>query len=441
VHPTPGVFTLPGAGTFSGGEFKVHEQNIDPVIKFTAAKKIHLAGWLEVKEKIPDDEAELSVEERKYSSADIDLYADWRRVNPYEMKSDEGMVVVQPKYCSFDIECNSKNHNSKLPNADEPKNCVFQIAMIFGRMGDREGSKRKVLLSMFNPHDIPETEVIRCRNEKELLLTFTALIKAEDPDIFIGYNIMKFDWDYMIERAEKYGFYPRFMELSRIIGKRAELKKSSWSSSAYGEQSFRFPNCHGRTNVDVLLEVERNFRLPTYSLNAVSEFFLKDKKDDISPRQLFMLFQITDEILPQVKDRNPTLRELKQIRRRVLDIFPLRKTHGVVRELRRQLLKAKPSEIKDLIREALTITGRYCVQDTVLPIDLAEKLNLWTTMEEMGQRYARPGLLPSHSRSADQSPRSGLPRDHLQQHHHPVQHEEGLGREVPGCHRHRGQPR
>ena len=374
---------IPGAGTFSGGEFKVHEQNIDPVIKFTAAKKIHLAGWLEVKEKIPDDEAELSVEERKYSSADIDLYADWRRVNPYEMKSDEGMVVVQPKYCSFDIECNSKNHNSKLPNADEPKNCVFQIAMIFGRMGDREGSKRKVLLSMFNPHDIPETEVIRCRNEKELLLTFTALIKAEDPDIFIGYNIMKFDWDYMIERAEKYGFYPRFMELSRIIGKRAELKKSSWSSSAYGEQSFRFPNCHGRTNVDVLLEVERNFRLPTYSLNAVSEFFLKDKKDDISPRQLFMLFQITDEILPQVKDRNPTLRELKQIRRRVLDIFPLRKTHGVVRELRRQLLKAKPSEIKDLIREALTITGRYCVQDTVLPIDLAEKLNLWTTMEEM----------------------------------------------------------
>ena len=370
--------SIPHAGTFRGGDFKVHEHNIDPIIKLTASQKILLAGWVEVTEKIQEDEKELSEEERKFSSADIDLIASWSNIKPIPAPKD---VVIRQKYCSFDIECNSGNHNSKLPDSREHKNCVFQIACVFGRLGEKE--RKSYLLTLFDPHDIPGVEMIRCKSEKELLLFFTLLIRKEDPDIFIGYNIIKFDWDYMISRAEKYGYYPRFMELSRIIGKRAELMKSNWSSSAYGDQSFRFPNCHGRTNVDVLIEVERNYKLPTYSLNTVSEFFLRDKKDDITPRQLFMLFQLTDEILKKVSDKKPNTRDLKLIRRRVEEIFPLRKTHGVVRELRRNLLKAKATEIKDLVREALTITGKYCVQDTMLPIDISEKLNLWTSMEEM----------------------------------------------------------
>ena len=367
-------------GTFRGGEFQVHEQNIDPIIKFTADRGIRLADWIVAKERIPEGEVGLTVEERKFTSADIDLHCFWKDLRSFKPKK---LIFVQPKYCSFDIECYSRNHNSKLPEPEIRENVVFQIAMIFGYLGNHTAKKRKVLLSLHNPHEIEDVEVIRAKSERDLLLKFTAFIKEENPDIFIGYNIMKFDWNYMIKRAEKKGFYPRFMELSRIMGRRAENKEANWSSAAYGEQKFCYPDAHGRTNVDVLLEVERNYKLNKYSLNRVSEYFLKECKDDITPVELFMLYQITDEILPRIKGGIVTGDFLKEIKKRVGEIFFVRKIHGVVKVLWKKLLRSTTKNVESLIREGLTLTGKYCVQDTVLPIRLTEKLNLWTTMEEM----------------------------------------------------------
>jgi DNA polymerase delta subunit 1 len=35
------------------------------------------------------------------------------------------------------------------------------------------------------------------------------------------------------------------------------------------------------------------------------------------------------------------------------------------------------------VKEGMEIMGKYCIQDSVLALDLCEKLNLCTTMEEM----------------------------------------------------------
>ena len=130
----------------------------------------------------------------------------------------------------------------------------------------------------------------------------------------------------MIKRAEKLGIYPRFMELSRIIGRRAELKKSSWSSSAYGEQEFRYPECHGRINMDVLLEIERNYRMPEYGLNAVADKFLGEKKDPVTARHMFMLYQMTEEILPLVKGKRIiNISELRRIKKRIQELLLFRR--------------------------------------------------------------------------------------------------------------------
>lgn len=379
---------IPGVGTFRAGELKVHEHNIDPIIKFAAVNKIKLAGWISVKEHIPEDEVGLSIEERRFATTDIDMYADWQDVKPFERKN----VVTHPKYCSFDIECYSDNHNSKLPDPKNPKNLVFQISMVFGRLNDPRCKKKKILLTLHDPHDIKGVDVIRCKHEKELLLRFSSIIIKEDPGLFIGYNIMKFDWDYMIVRAGLVGgFYRSFMKMSRLIGEKAVLSKSSWSSAAYGLQVFQYPNCHGRTNVDIILEVERNFKLPKYSLNYVSEYFLGEQKDDVTPRQLFMSYQATDEILPELQRiKRLTPKKLKYYKHRIKNIFPIRKSHGVIKNIRRRLLNASTKNFKSILRELLTTTGKYCVQDTILPIRLEEKLNLWTTMEQMSNIMAVP---------------------------------------------------
>lgn len=369
---------IPGVGQFLSGDFKVHEHNIDPIISFAAAKDISLSGWQELKEKIPKDEKGLSIEERKFSTADIDVVVDWRDFNPAKVES----TIVNTYYCSFDIECYSKNHNSKLPDPEDSSNLVFQISMVFGNLRDKDEDREKILLTLYDPHDIDGVNVVRCKNEKDLLLSFSKIVYARNPDIFIGYNIMKFDWNYMVTRAEKFGYVNSFLEMSRIFGKKSTIEKNFWSSSAYGKQTFKYVNSHGRTNVDVLNEVERNYKLPKYSLNYVSEFFLGDKKDDVSPTQLFMLYQITEEMLP-VLEGKITQEKLKTVKKRILDIFSTRKTYGVAAPLREKFTKATTKNIKSLVRECLTITGKYCVQDTILPIDLAEKLNLWVSMEEM----------------------------------------------------------
>ncbi len=354
-------------------QFRVHEYKIDPIIKFTAGLGINLASWIKA---TPED-----YPEEFETSADISFRTSCNSVSPASAPEN---TVIYPTFFSFDIECNSKNPNSKLPDPDVDENYVFQIGVICGTLGTQE--MKRYLLTLYDTHPIKDTTVLSYKTEIELLLGFSKLVRDEDPDIFIGYNIMKFDWSYMISRAKKLGIKSGFMELSRITDHEADLDIKVWSSSAYGEQSFEYPNCHGRTNVDVLLEVERNYRLPTYSLNAVSKYFLGDNKDDITPRQLFMLFKLTEVLTPICKKMKqfPTKKlNRDKINQMIKTIMPLRNTHGVVRELRTDMLECKDSELEYNMKRALTITGEYCVQDTILPVRLVEKLNLWTTMEEM----------------------------------------------------------
>ncbi len=376
-----GLF-IDGVGVFRSKEFTVHEQNLDPLLKFTASKKLKLASWVAATETIKPGDGE-TVEDRKFTTADVDLKVDWKDIEAFIPKNT---IIVRPKYLSFDIECNSKNHNSKLPDPSLPENIIFQIGNTSGEFGGDPKLRKKTLFTLYNPHDILGATVIRCKTEKELLLKWRQFVEDENPDAMVGYNTMKFDWNYMISRAENLGIYMKFAQISRVIGERADNKQTAWSSSAYGEQKFRYLDPSGRTNVDVLLEIERNFKLPQYGLGAVGEYFLGETKDDITPRQLFMLVQLTQELgeLVEALPKGVIPKERRiEIKKEIQRILQMRRCHGVVRKLRTDLMNAKTGARFDkLVRDALTLTGTYCLQDTVLPVKLCEKLNLWTTMEE-----------------------------------------------------------
>jgi len=255
---------IPGVGRFRKGDFKVYEHNIDPIIKFTASKKIKNSGWVETK-------SNSKIE--KFSSADVNICVHTKNIYPIDHPNG---IIVKPVYLSFDIECYSHNHNSKLPVAEDLKNKIFQISCVFGKIhGDISD---KYLLSLFNPNDIPDVKILRCKSEKELLVEFCNLILKYDVDVFIGYNIMKFDWGYILSRAKIIGCLNKILKLTRLSGKKAEIAKISWSSSAYGNQVFSYPVFHGRVNMDILLEVERNYKLPSNTLNNASKYFLYEHK-------------------------------------------------------------------------------------------------------------------------------------------------------------------
>ena len=406
---------------FDAGEFCVHERNIDPIIKFTCMQDIKLASWIQAKETIIPELKGLEIDDRHFTTADIDLYVYWTDVIQYTQKE---IIIVNPKYLSFDIECKSKNHNSKIPDFKIPENKAFQISCIVGRIGEGKDTRTKYLFSLFNPLNIKGVKVLRYSSEGKLALDFISLINDENPDIIFGYNIMKFDWNYLVRRSELITkILPKFQMMSRIIGKKAVILEPKWKSSAYGQQEFKFPDPHGRVQVDVLLEVERNYKLPQYSLNSVAEYFKLGKKEDITPRQLFMIVQTYEEVMPlALKFESGVIlkKERVKIKKKIQKILLLRRfppkneepsikistiqspssslsdNNNIaeklsVRDWRDKLLKFTTKEqLIWFLRKGIQLIGIYCVKDSELTVDIAEKLNLWYTMEEMSNCMGIP---------------------------------------------------
>lgn len=375
------------AGNLFPSSFKFYDE-MDPILKYTALRNLSPAGWIEITETILPGEESLTEGERKFGSTDITitaLHTDLRKIEV------DASVIVQPTYISFDIECNSRNHNSKLPDPSDPANVIFQIGIVAGRLMSSENKVTK-LLTLFDPLPLEGVEIERFKTEKSLLLDgFVKFVNSFDGDTFIGYNIMKFDWHYMIKRADLGGYLPKFLKMSRLYGRSAEVKTINWSSSAYKKQEFSFPECHGRVNLDAIIEIERNFRLPTYSLNyAAAKWLNGEGKDDVTPIELFMCYKITHEFLEVSKTFDVNTNMSRVFYPAVRSIMQKRKTHGEVRKLRRELLKSTYKTATHTIRKLLTVTGKYCVQDTVLPVKLVEKMSMWTVMQEMSNTMSVP---------------------------------------------------
>ena len=59
------------------------------------------------------------------------------------------------------------------------------------------------------------------------------------------------------------------------------------SSSALGDNILHLLTFIGRTELDLLKIVQRDHNLDSYSLNNVSQIFIGDEKDDVTPKQIF----------------------------------------------------------------------------------------------------------------------------------------------------------
>ena len=74
-----------------------------------------------------------------------------------------------------------------------------------------------VLNTCDNTDEVENSQIVPCKTEREVLLEWTKMIKRENPDIIIGYNIFGFDWDFMIKRSEELNCKEEFLKLVRKI--------------------------------------------------------------------------------------------------------------------------------------------------------------------------------------------------------------------------------
>ena len=234
---------------------------------------------------------------------------------------DEIAPLVQ---CSFDIETYSGD--GSFPLAEKPECPVLQVASTYQVYGEKHFEKQLFSVGKCDP--IEGVEVIECDDERELLNRWAEQIKAKQVDIITGYNIWKFDLSYMFIRAEYCGA-EEFMKLGKVNDYEAFLRDYSFSSSAYGDNHYKMLDIPGVLQLDLLVIMQREHKLVSYKLDNVAKHFLKEQKVDMPYKLMFK------KLVGTAKDR-----------------------HDV---------------------------GVYCVQDTMLPQRIINKLSILPNMIEMSK--------------------------------------------------------
>ncbi|CAH8570693.1 DNA polymerase delta catalytic subunit, variant 2 [Schistosoma haematobium] len=183
--------------------------------------------------------------------------------------------IAPLRVLSFDIECASRKGVFPVPDKDP----VIQIANMVTNYGETTPFIRNVFtLNTCAP--IVGSQVICHQTEEELLANWSLFVREVDPDIITGYNIQNFDLPYLINRAntlkvDGFGF------LGRIRGARSTIREAMTQSKQMGRRENKFVNIDGRVQFDLLQILFRDYKLRSYTLNAVSYHFLEEQKEDV----------------------------------------------------------------------------------------------------------------------------------------------------------------
>lgn len=317
----------------------VHEYNVNPIIQYTTQKGITCCGWVDVEGLLVsdngdgDDGGKITRLKKEYRVVKIRDGSE-----QYNHK-----FIIYPSLMAFDLEVYSAQ--GTFPDASKETDRIFQISICFLFKNKEEKSEENILLTLGDPQERQQSQykVITLNNEFEIIKKFFKIIDEKQPNIIMGYNIFKFDIQYILGR---YCFYKKGNVNSNIndfeyrIGMldpnkcKLRTQKILWSSVAFNQQEFYYLDIPGILFMDLLPIIERDYKLDNYKLKTVTQYFLEDTKDDLDVHGIFSAYQ-----------------------------------EGV-------LHKVKQSE-------KLAVCGAYCIKDSLLCLQLFEKLTMWYSLTSL----------------------------------------------------------
>ena len=182
---------------------------------------------------------------------------------------------------TFDGKC--KINGVRIPQLFPPLegDKVTFIGSTFSRFGEKPYLNHCVAL---NDCDQINGEIECYSEERDVLLAWKNLIKREDPDIIIGYNIFGFDYMFMFERAKQCDCEEEFLDMSRNIDELCGKKnrhgeiniEESSIKIASGTHELRYIKMNGRVQIDLYNFFRREENLASYKLDYVAGYFIGD---------------------------------------------------------------------------------------------------------------------------------------------------------------------
>ena len=184
---------------------------------------------------------------------------------------------------------------TKYPFPKVEGDVITFIGSTFQKYGEKEQYLNH-MVSLGECDDIPEVdnrEIISCKTEEELLMTWGKLIRDENPEIMIGYNIMGFDWKFIIERADELGIKDKFLKLLSK-NKNQKIKKMIKQKEvkvASGTHKSTYVEMEGRIQIDLYSHYRKEENLASYKLDNVSSYFIGDGVKNSTKSELGSLIQ------------------------------------------------------------------------------------------------------------------------------------------------------
>lgn len=282
----------------------------------------------------------------------------WRTMK----KLPDDMWFTYPIIASWDIE--SYSHRPKaFPQKHNMYDVVFSISITFQKHMKPETRKDYVVI--IGP-TVPQKGVItyNVETEQQVIEKFFELIEKEDPDVFIGYNIFGFDYDYLDARIKGDG--KEWPNIGRLLEQKCDIKSIKWQSGAYGHNNINYIKAAGRISVDMYPYIKRDYKLPMYNLNTVGHYFLNENKTDLKAQEMF---EIHKEVTDSMK--------------KIMDMGGEDNVLDAMSNLKNLNLDAKTEEDVKKAIDGNTLIVKYNVQDSVLVLKLFEKLNVWISLIEL----------------------------------------------------------
>ena len=189
--------------------------------------------------------------------------------------SYEYMSIAPMRILSFDIECAGRPGIFPEPEHDQ----VIQIANHIVLQGENT-TVVKNIFTLKECAPISGAQVLSFETEAEMLTSWHQFLLASDADIITGYNIVNFDLPYLINRAATLKLRS-FPYMGRVKGMMTRIKDKIFQSKQTGTRESKEINIEGRVQFDVMAVLMRDYKLSSYSLNAVCAHFLGEQKEDV----------------------------------------------------------------------------------------------------------------------------------------------------------------
>nr|AKQ48584.1 DNA polymerase catalytic subunit [iBAC vector pMeHV1-C7]AKQ48656.1 DNA polymerase catalytic subunit [iBAC vector pMeHV1-C9]AKQ48728.1 DNA polymerase catalytic subunit [iBAC vector pMeHV1-C10]AKQ48800.1 DNA polymerase catalytic subunit [iBAC vector pMeHV1-C17]AKQ48872.1 DNA polymerase catalytic subunit [iBAC vector pMeHV1-C18] len=198
------------------------------------------------------------------------------------------------KLLCFDIECKSGGSNEyAFPTATNEEDVVIQISCLLYSIGHKR-LEHAILFSL-GSCDLPQScedvfrdtynttpTVLEFDSEFELLLAFMTFIKQYAPEFVTGYNIINFDWAFIVNKLTV--VYDMKLDGYGIVNQKGMFRV--WDAGANQFQKKGKFKATGIIALDMYSIATEKMKLQSYKLDVVAEAALGERKKDLSYKEI-----------------------------------------------------------------------------------------------------------------------------------------------------------